>query len=350
MYATSKGFLRNGWSGLVEPHFRDLITVLNFFGISVNFINSLLLPHLFFDLYWYLSFKLVISRESIYEVRITIFLDLAFITLLRIIVKCVCYLTSPRCLIFAAHSHIGFAIVPRWKIFLFHIIWRDWIDLFNWLFCIRWILIFIWDMGITFSYSTLLFSSFAKCTRLSLTWGRCLLGNILCIIVMLTYGEWAVICLSVCKISEDHSLALIVLCRRHFFISAVKIFIDSKQMCDGWFVRHLFNIYLIDLLHDVNIKIIDGSLSSSSGSCEGTLDHLWLLHVLLCYFIESDNLLLHYVEFSLEHFDIFLSLFVVLLDCVVLLLRLHSLLLGRLVLLTQFFIFWLWFSEFFREE
>jgi hypothetical protein len=131
---------------------------------------------------------------------------------------------------------------------------------------------------------------------------------------MLTYGERALISLSIRKILENHRLTLVVLCRRHLFIPTVEVLIDTEQLSDGGFVTRLVHIYLIDLLHDVDIEVIDGSLRPRRGCREGTLDHLRLLHVLLSDLIEADNLLLHDVEFSLQHFHVLLRLLIVLLD------------------------------------
>ncbi len=79
-------------------------------------------------------------------------------------------------------------------------------------------------------------------------------------------------------------------------------------------MTHLFDINLINLLHNVNVEIIDGSLGPGGRSSECTLNDLGLLHVLLRDFIEADDLLLHNVELTLEHLYQFLRLFIVLLD------------------------------------
>lgn len=164
----------------------------------------------------------------------------------------------------------------------------------------------------TFPDCTLLLLTLTHCTPLSLTRCGCLLRDILRIIVMLS--KRALVCLSIRDIFENNCLALVVLCRRHFLISAVEILIDTEQLSDGGLVAGLVHIYLINLLHDVDVQVIDSSLSARSRCGEGTLDYFRLLHVLLCDFVQTDNLLFHNVEFSLQHFYVFLCLFIVLLD------------------------------------
>lgn len=131
---------------------------------------------------------------------------------------------------------------------------------------------------------------------------------------MLTNSKRTFICLGVRKVLIDHSLAFVVLGRYQLLISAVEVLIDSKELSDGRFVTHLFDINFIDLLHNVDVEVIDGSLGPGGRSGECTLNDLGLLHVLLRDFIEADDLLLHNVELALEHLYQFLRLFIVLLD------------------------------------
>lgn len=131
---------------------------------------------------------------------------------------------------------------------------------------------------------------------------------------MLTNSKRTLICLGVSKVLIDHSLTFVVLGRYQLLISAVEVLIDSKELSDGRFVTHLFDINFINLLHNVDVEVIDGSLGPGGCSGECTLNDLGLLHVLLRDFIEADDLLLHTVELALEHLYQFLRLFVVLLD------------------------------------
>ena len=157
-------------------------------------------------------------------------------------------------------------------------------------------------MRSTLSNCSLLILTLTHGTSLSLTRCGCLLCDILRIIVMLTYGKRALICLSIREIFENDSLALVLLCGRHFLISAVEILIDTEQLSDGGFVAGLVHINLIHLLHDVDVQVIDSSLSARSRCGECTLDHFRLLHVLLCNFVQTDNLLFHDIQFSFQHF------------------------------------------------
>jgi hypothetical protein len=168
-------------------------------------------------------------------------------------------------------------------------------------------------------YATISVPVLAQRTRLPLAcWPRALsLINCLLVVIaeigMVSSSEQPFISLSMCDPFECVCLAFIVLRGRPLFPRVLDAFVEAEQVGDGRLVAVLVGVYLISLLHDVVIQVVYCTLSARRSCSERTLHHFRRLHVLLRYLIESDDLLLHNVQFTLQHLHILLRLLVILL-------------------------------------
>lgn len=65
--------------------------------------------------------------------------------------------------------------------------------------------------------------------------------------------------------------------------------------------------YLVYLLDDVVVQVVESSVRPCGGGREGTLDDLWGLHELLRYLIQTQYFLLHVSQLGFQHLYVLLG-------------------------------------------
>lgn len=93
--------------------------------------------------------------------------------------------------------------------------------------------------------------------------------------------------------------------------------------------------YLVYLLDDVVVQVVESSVCSCGGGRQGTLDDLWGLHELLRYLIQTQYFLLHVSQLGFQHLYVLLGALVAGLQVLVLVVGQERGPLERVVLLSD---------------